>query len=140
MKKTSKDLIKLYLKRQTTDKKLAYLLGVLNTYCDLTSKGVRDVSLFAPYWTSSRHRQYFPIIKNIVQSYDLQIMPHPDLIDKERNKYWVYYIYTKGDKKKVEQLISLFRMVCENKKKKSLHKKIGKLLGYSQKAIIKKYG
>ena len=83
MKKISKDLIKLYLKRRTTDKKLAYLLGILNTYCDLTDKGVRDVSLFAPYWTSNRHRQYSPIIKNIVQIYDLQVMHCHDLTDKE---------------------------------------------------------
>ena len=136
MKKNSKDLIKFYLLRQ---KKLAFLLGILNTYCDLTSKGVRNNSLLAPYWTTDKHVQHFPMIKEITQAYSLQIFPHPDLIDKENNKYWVYYIYTKGSKKKVKELISLFKMVHENKKKKSLHRKIGKLLGHSQGAIVKKY-
>ncbi len=136
MKKDSKDLIKFYLKRQ---KKLAYLLGVLDTYCDLTSKGVRDVSLLMPFWTTDKHQKYFPMIKNIVQGYNLQIIPYPNLTDKKNNKHWIYYIYTKGNKKKVEELISLFKMVHENKKKKSLHRKIGKLLGYSRETIIKKY-
>lgn len=138
-KKHLKDIIKLYLKRPAVNKSMACFLGALDTHCELVHKGVRDVALMMPYWSTIKHHQYLPMIRQIVKSYSLQLLSDPDLIDVKGNQYWVYYIYIKNAKRKVNELINLFKKVKQDKKNKTLHRKIGRLLGYSHSAIEQKY-
>ena len=141
IKPTSYEITRSVLKKPTTDKGLAWFWGVLDTHCYLVGKGVRTIAMISPFWDDDQHKQNYPEIQKLIQAYGLKIKPDTAIIDNKRSgRYWRYYIYSKGHLKEVNQIIALFRRIhlipkTDRKRAYPLHRQIGRLLGYSSKAI-----
>lgn len=138
------DIIRKVLKKPTTSKGFALLLGEVKAYCYLIGRGVRDVGMITVgYANSGNHQKNLPIFKAMAEAEGIKILPHKPF-GANRKLIWDYYLYVPGKLAKVKRLISLFDKIHASKglpreATYPLHREIGKLFGYSQKAILTQY-
>jgi len=139
------ELVEKYLKLKTANRNWTFLLGVFNTHCKLISCGVRDVATFAPYWDTAKHRLRYPKLQRLAVAYELKIQPRKDIKGRNGQIYWEYFIYSKDGKQKVKQIIELGKRLAtleggvNNPQVRAIHREIGRLFGYSERAISRKY-
>lgn len=131
-----------YLKDPSMTKEFACFLGHLDCQCYLLATGVRDVALVSPFWRTARHCKRYPMLKKVVMASGLQIKPMGCKMGSRGNKYWTYFIFSKTGRRKVEQIIRLRSRLSgdlKNAKERAIHRKIGKLFGYSDRAVLDQY-
>lgn len=114
---------------------LLWIFAKLYLHCELISKGVRNIAILTLPWTKKQHQKWYSIIKELTASWGLYVKPHP-----RAKGLFDYYVYSKGHLKEVNQIISLFcqiRLIPKTDRQRAypLHRRIGRLLGYSPKII-----
>ena len=145
MGKQPREIIEAQLKLPQTTKQFAWLLGIVDNDCHLISRGVRDVGLVSPLWLTDRHRRRYPILKRIVEAAGLNILAVPRVMDSKRRKYWSYFIYSRDGQQKIDRILQLQKKLAEMKgsirdpRVRAIHREIGKLFGYSTKAVKRQY-
>lgn len=118
---------------------LLWIFAKLHLHCELISKEVRNVAILTLPWTRKQHLKWYPLIKELTASWKLYVKPH-----FRTNGPFDYYIYSAGHIKEVNQVIILFRKIwlvpkTDRKRANPFHRKIGRLLGYSEKIINQQY-
>lgn len=132
-------LVSALLRDQRIGSSLLWVLAELYIHCELIAKGVRPIALLTLPWTNLQHNRRFPLLKELVSSWDLNIKP-----SFSANGPIDYYVYAKGYSKDVDKLINLFQRVrllprVQRKRGVALHRQIGRIFRYSKEAIEKVY-